>query len=110
MPLGSLASSRSSIGSSIASKTRQAVGGRGHLPEEIGLLSQGGQVGDALPAVGQGHRQVHQHSSRVVAAAPRHQLGQRVRESRVQPATLRHLGQQPAPGVAHEARSSGTNP
>jgi len=72
------------------------------LPEEIRLLPQRGQVGDALPSVRQSHRQVHQDPSRVVAPPPFHQRTKRLRESLVQPAALRQFGQETAPGVAHQ--------
>ena len=92
-------------------------GGRGHLPEEIGLLPQRGQIGDALPTVPQGHRQVHQHPSRIVPPGSLHQRGQRFRDFRVQPAPLRQLAKSllpawptsPAPSVLTRSRGRSLN-
>jgi len=41
-------------------------GGRRHLPEQVELIAQRAQVGQAVSAIGEHHHQITQHDARIV--------------------------------------------
>ncbi len=61
------------------------------------LLAHGAQVGQAVAAVGQHHRQVAHDAARIVPAAPLAHRRQTLRQRRRQAEPVGRLGQQPAP-------------
>jgi len=74
--------------------------GGGHRAEQLGLISQGGQVAEAVPAVGQHHRQIPQHRRvRMTAIAARLAPAQRPG----QPEPVGQLPQQRRAGMADHA-------
>jgi hypothetical protein len=72
--------------------------GRGHRAEQLRLVAQDRQVGKAVTAVGQHHRQVPQHC-RVGVATPSTRLLPAQRLG--QPNPVGQLPQQRCPGMAH---------
>jgi len=78
---------------------------RRDIAEQVGLVALSPQVSQALPAVGEHHRQIAQHHPRVVRRAPlagrRHRPGQRPR----QPHPVRDTRQQRTPSMPDLSRT-----
>jgi hypothetical protein len=78
--------------------------GRGHRAEQLRLIAQGGQVGQAVAAVGQQHRQIPQHRRvQMPTAAARSLPAQRLG----QPEPVSQLPQQRRAGMADHAGAVG---
>ena len=78
--------------------------GRGHQAEQLRLITQDRQVGEAVAAIGQHHRQIPQHR-RVRMAAPAARLVPAQRPG--QPDPVGQLSQQRRPGMADHASAVG---
>jgi hypothetical protein len=99
-------SAPSSVGSAaIRSMTRKAVASEATGAEQRLLVAHGAQVGQAVAAVGQHHRQVPHDAARIVPAAPRAHPRQTLRQRRGQPQPVGRLGQPPGTGVRHQPLS-----
>jgi hypothetical protein len=83
--------------------------GRGHRPEQPGLIPQHRQIRDRLPTVGEHHRQIDQHPARVVARTTLPQPGQRVAERRAHPGSIGQIPQQPRPGMRGDTLPTGSH-
>jgi hypothetical protein len=74
-------------------------GDRGHLAEEVRLVVQDGQVGEAVSAIGDADGEVPQHLAGVVRPPTPLQAGELPRERRGQPHPIGQLDQQVAARV-----------
>ena len=81
--------------------------GGGHAAEQPGLVTQDGQVAEAVAAVGQHHRKVAQHPAGLVAMAASLVLARPPAQRGGQPEPVGQLGQQRRPGVAGDAIAIG---
>jgi hypothetical protein len=67
---------------------------RADRAEQVGLLAQHGDVGQAVTAIGKHHRKVSQHDPRIVRRATPPSVGHRRRQPGRQPDPVSQLGQQ----------------
>ena len=99
-----------SLGSGLANRGEVEVGGecidhppgggeRGHLPEEVRLVVQDRQVGEAVSAVGDADGEITQHLPGVVRPPTPLQAGEFPGQRRGQPDAVGQLDQQVAAGV-----------
>jgi hypothetical protein len=79
----------------------------GDLTEQLGLVAQGGQVAEAVAAVGQQHRKVAQHSADLVAMPAGLTLAGPPAERGGQPQPVGQLAQQRRAGVADHTLAVG---
>ncbi len=75
---------------------------RGHRPEHTRLITERGDIADALPAISDHHRQIAQHPTRVVRRLRRGPTGEHRRQLRGQRGPVRQISQQPRPRVRHD--------
>ena len=80
--------------------------GRRDLPEQHLLITERTKVRQAVPAVGEHHRQVADHAALVVARTPALQIGQLARQRPREPRLLGDLSEQRAARVRHQALSA----
>jgi hypothetical protein len=74
--------------------------GGGHAAEQLGLVTQGGQVAEAVAAVGQQHRKIPQHPAGLVAMPAGLPLAGPPAKRGGQPDPVGQLAKQRRPGVA----------
>jgi len=78
---------------------------RRHPTEQVALVALSPQISETVPAIGEHHRQVAQHHSRVVRGAPLARGRHRLTERPYQPDPIRGSGHQRAAGMPHLARA-----
>ena len=99
-----------SLGPGLANRSEVEVGGecidhppsggdRGHFPEEVRLVVQDRQVGEAVPTVGDADSEVTQHLTGVMSAPTLLQAGEPPGQRRGQPDPVGQLDQKVAAGV-----------
>jgi hypothetical protein len=69
-------------------------GGRGGRPEQRDLITNRAQVGKAVTAFSEHHREIADHRATVMATGPQPGLSDRVRQRPRQPRPIRDLGRQ----------------
>jgi hypothetical protein len=87
--------------SSIPSSTRRHVVSEATGPNTFGLINKGGDVADALSAIGDHHRDIGQYPARIVHCLRRHPAGEHRRQLPGQRRGIGQIGQQARPGVRH---------
>ena len=80
-------------------------GVRRHPPEQRRLIAHRAQIGEAVAAVGEHHRQVTDHASRVMTTAAGAQPGKLTRQRPGQASAISDPGEQTAAGVGHQTGS-----
>ena len=83
----------------IESSTRHTVGSDADPAEQVGLLTQHGDVGQTVTAVGEHHRQLRQHDTGIVRRTAPPGVGHRRRQPGRQPDPIGQLGEQQRPGM-----------
>jgi len=78
---------------------------RRDLPKQRLLIAERAQIGQAVAAVGEHHRQVTHDAAHVVAGLTRLEIAKAQRQRPRQPRLVGDLGQQRAARVRHQARS-----
>ena len=78
---------------------------RRDLPEQQALVLKSAEVRQAVPAVGEHHRQIPDHAPKVVAGPPRLQIAKAQRQRPRQPRLVGHPREQRAARVRHQALS-----
>ena len=79
--------------------------GRRDRTEQRRLIADHAQVGQAIAAIGEHHRQIANHAATVMAAGPQPRLAQRRRQRPRQTGLVGHSGQQRAARMRHQPRS-----
>jgi hypothetical protein len=82
-------------------------GVRGHGAEEIGMIAQRAEVGQAVATVGDHHRQVAQDGPRVMLPHPRKVGQEHPRQRLCQPAAVSELVEEQTAGMAGDALAIG---
>jgi len=77
---------------------------RGDLAEQVGLVAQRAEIGQAVAAIAEHHDQITQHHARIVRGGPLSRRCHRLRQRRGQPDPVGHPGQQRAARMSHHAR------
>ena len=72
-----------------------------HLAEQVRLVAQHLQIRNALTAVGQHNRQIHQHIAGIVTATSGHHRRQSGVEITTHACSFGHIRQKPGTGMAH---------
>jgi hypothetical protein len=78
---------------------------RRHFPEQLLLVADRAQIGHALPAIGEHHRQIPDHPARIVATTTPLQARQARAERSREPDPVSDLREQRATHVRHQTRS-----
>jgi len=93
---------------SLFGRGRHRAPGRGrggHRAEQLGLLAQGAEVGQAVAAVGEAQREIAQDAPAVVAPGALAGAGEGLREGARQPEAIGELGDQRGPRAGHQTVS-----
>jgi hypothetical protein len=83
--------------------------GGGHGAEETGLITQHGQIGQAVAAIGQGKRHIEQDAAGIMTSAPPHRRSKSSTQRCSQASEIGHLSQQPGAGMGSNSLAIGSH-